>query len=137
MNIADRLQQIRVLLAQDRLVAVLKKWPMATMPTIELNRIPCQKSSHDTGYGRSAGARQQVSMVRYQRPHKAISSRLGQNSTQSGDERIPFRVVAKDLLPLNSSQDNVVTRSRRVNCSFSWHTMVTVAIIRPCQSINE
>ena len=39
--------------------------PMVTMPAIELNRVPRQKSPHDIGYGRTTGAQQQVNVVGY------------------------------------------------------------------------
>jgi len=46
-NVADKFEEIWILLAQDGFVAVLKKMPRAVMPTVEVDRIACQQPSHD------------------------------------------------------------------------------------------
>jgi len=63
MNVSDQLQQVRILLAQNRLIAVLKKVALAVVTPVKLLGIAGQQPAHDGDYWGRAGPQQQMDVV--------------------------------------------------------------------------
>jgi hypothetical protein len=68
MNIPDKLLQIGILLAKDRLVTVLKKMPVTRIASVKRHGIPGQELSHHPGDWDSPRSQEKVSVVAKQGP---------------------------------------------------------------------
>jgi hypothetical protein len=73
MNVENQLAQIPVFLAQDGLVAVLKKVPAAALPFVEADGTAGQKPSPDRCNRDFSGTQQQMNMIAHPRPRIAGS----------------------------------------------------------------
>jgi hypothetical protein len=62
-DVAHQLQQVRVFLAQNGLVPVLKQVPASPVPQVEADGIARQKPPHDIGNGNNPGAQQKMKMI--------------------------------------------------------------------------
>ena len=82
-----------VLLAQYRLIAVLKKLAAAPMSAIKSHGITGQQPAHDRGKGSVSAAQQQVKMVRYQGPGKTSRVGFRQHLAQPCQKITPIDVV--------------------------------------------
>ena len=127
MNIAHQLKKIGILLAEDRLVAILKQVPLAIMTQVEADCMACHQSSHDPGKGSSAGSQEQVKVVGQQRPGVTGRARLFENDPQSLQKRSSVLLIPEDRCSANTPGDNVVKRPRRVYSWLSWHNGGTLA----------
>jgi hypothetical protein len=70
--------------------------------------VPCQKPPHDGGQRDTARSEQKVEVVGSQRP--SVASRLApaQYLSQTRKEIVSIPVTEKDLLPSNSTTDDVM-----------------------------
>jgi hypothetical protein len=120
-DVADKLKEIWVLLAQDGFVAVLKKMPGAAMPTIKMNCVARQQPPHDRRNGNMSGPEKEVTMVGYECPSKTACRSLRQNRGDPLDEIVPVGIVYKYLAPLNSAAYDVVQCTWCVDACLSCH----------------
>jgi hypothetical protein len=102
---------------------------MATMPPIELDRIPCQKPLHNGGDRRKTRTQQKMRMVGYQRPCQTIGMRLNQHLAKTVYKGLTVRIVPKDFAALDSAYNDVVKRTRSINSGFSWYTNLNSRLI--------
>lgn len=89
MDIPDKRQQIRVLLAENGLVAALKQVPVSSMAPVERHRIAGQQPLHDARNGDIARSEQQVKVVGDQCPGKTCCLGIFDNGPQMGQKVIP------------------------------------------------
>ena len=68
MDIADEGKEVVVFIAEDGLVAVFEKMPGATVPAIEVLRVPGEELSHDGRNAVFAAFKEDVDMVVHKRP---------------------------------------------------------------------
>ncbi len=108
MDVAHQFEQVGILLADDRFVAVLKKVPRALMAAIEIEGIAGEKSAHEGGQPRGAGAEQQVNVVAHQRPGKAFDPGLDQKFREAMDEASPVGVVPEEVAAVHATNDHVL-----------------------------
>jgi hypothetical protein len=95
-DIADQFQKVRLLLTQDRFVAVLKQAPRSLVSPIEGHGVPCQHPSHDSGDGRLPRPEQE--MVGHQAPGKTVRGCLCQNPAQPVDKIPSVLIVAETII---------------------------------------
>ena len=121
MNIPDEFQKIGILLAQDRLLAVLKQVPVSSVSAIELAGVPGQNPSHDRGERRLAGPKKEMKVVGQERPR--IAGRLGlpKNRPEPPKECLVVRPGEEDPAPLYSPGDDVVNGPWSVDPCLSRH----------------
>ena len=114
MNISDQLQQICLLLAEDRFVPVLKQMTMSLVTPVESYCISGQQSPHHRGYRHGPSLQEEMCVIWDQRPGKTGSLGFLQVGIQSIQEVLPILVIFEDLSPIDSPEDNVVQGTGRV-----------------------
>ena len=92
-NITDQLQQIRLLLAKDRFIPVLKQMAVPLVPAIMGHRITGKQPAHDRGDWNRASDQQQVEMVRNQRPSKTRCCRFSKDISQPSEKIVTIFVI--------------------------------------------
>ena len=107
-EVAHEFEQIRLLLTQDGLVAVLEEVPMAMVASVERPRVSGEEAAHDRRQGDGPGAEQEVEVVGEQGPCVARRPGGGQHPTQPLDEGGSVGVIPDDRSPLDSPADNMV-----------------------------
>ena len=86
MNVADEFQKVRIFLANDGFVAVLKKVATSFMALVEGNGISSHETPHDLTQRGRAGAKQKVKMIRDQGPGIALGLGFFEESGQAVKE---------------------------------------------------
>lgn len=121
-DITDQLQQVRLFLADDGFVAVLKQVPTAAMAKIESRGVSSQQPAHEAG--EAAGlpdAQQKMCMVVEQRPGKAIGAGLLQQMREAVKEGLSVLIIEKDLSSFDAPDDDMLEKTWIVDASGSWH----------------
>jgi hypothetical protein len=67
MDVGHQLPQISVFLAQNGLVALLEKVPMAAIPLVETHGMAREQPLHDRCNRQSSGTQQEIAVVAHQR----------------------------------------------------------------------
>jgi len=108
MDVPRQFEQIRVLLADDGLVPILKEMPVSLMPAVEIDHIAGQQLLHALGERPRPRAHQEVEVARHEGPgvHDQVSL-LAQRS-KPVDEVVPVGVSVKDLGALNAPADDML-----------------------------
>jgi hypothetical protein len=88
---------------------------------IEPHRIACQEPAHDRCDRNGPGSQKQMHMVGHERPCVAGRSRLLKQTGQPSKEILPVLVILENLSSFDSSDDNVVQSTGRINSSLPWH----------------
>ena len=70
------------------------RWP------VRLSAVICEKSSHNSGFGSNAGSEQKMGVIRKQGPSIAGSGGLGQFTSETIQEAVPYSMVPEYLLAL-------------------------------------
>jgi len=86
MDIPHQFQQVRVLLTEDRFVAVLKEITRTVMTLVKRDGIPRQKAPHYLGHRDQACFQEQMEMIRNQRPSIAMRPGLFKNRRETSDK---------------------------------------------------
>ena len=84
--------------AHDRLVPVLEQMSAAAVALVEGHGVPREEPAHERGQRHVPTPKQQVHMVRQQRPGQALGAGVHQEQAQPGTEPLPILLVAKDHL---------------------------------------
>jgi hypothetical protein len=71
----------------------LEQWATTFVPFVETHRIAGKQALHDRCNGDVAGSKQEVEMVRYQRPCQAGRAGFGDNSGKPVDEILSVNIV--------------------------------------------
>nr|WP_244086122.1 hypothetical protein [Desulforhabdus sp. TSK] len=121
MNGADKFEEIWILPAQDGFVAVLKQMLTAVMPTVEVDRIPCQQAPHDPRNRHGSCSNKQMEVVGNECPGKTACGGFRQNCSKPFDKMIPVGIIKEDLPPLDPTAYDVLQCSRYINASLSCH----------------
>ena len=121
MNVPDELEEVFILLAQDRFVSVLEQVSAPLMPEVEKYSVPGQKPLHEGRQFYLRGAKQKVEMIRHKRPRETRSLRFLQQSRQTLHKRMPIIVVKEDVPALNTPDDNMMKEPWHVNSWCTWH----------------
>ena len=121
MNVANQLAQVRLFLAEDRFIAILKQMAGSAVPAVEKDRISGQQPPHYGGDRRQTGLQQEVNMVGDQGPGVARCFRFRQDAGQPLEEVITIAVVAKYRASFDSPDDNVVQCTGGIYARLAWH----------------
>jgi hypothetical protein len=124
MDVCHQLSELSILLTKNRFVQVLKKMSMARMPPVELHSIPCQEPAHDRSDRNGSGAQEQMHVVGHERPSVAGRSRLLKQARHPFKEILPILVILENPSSFDSSDDDMVQGTGRVNASLSWHAFL-------------
>jgi hypothetical protein len=113
-DVAHQLQQVRVFLAQNGLVPILKQVPASPVPQVETDGIARQKPPHDIGNGNKPGAQQNMKVIGHQGPCKTAGLTVAQNTAKPIQKIIAVAVVPENLPALDSSDNDMVQCSRGI-----------------------
>jgi hypothetical protein len=124
MDVSHQLEEIGILLAENRLVPIMKEVAVPPVPVVEDDGVTREKTSHHGGDGHATRLEKQMDMVRHESPSETGCSGLLKDSPESVDKRPPIRVIGKDLPAFDSPKDDMVKSARGVNTSLAWHTNI-------------
>jgi len=79
-DVAHQLQQVRVFLAQNGLVPILKQVPASPVPQVEADGIARQKPPHDIGNRNKPVAEQKLKVIGHQGSCKTAGLTVAQNT---------------------------------------------------------
>ena len=108
MDVAHQLQQVRVFLAQNGLVPILKQVPASPVPQVEADGITRQKPPHDIGNGNKPGAEEKMKVIGHHSPCKTAGLTVAQNAAKPIQKIIAVALVSENLPALDSSDDDVM-----------------------------
>lgn len=121
MNVPNQFQQIGIFLAQNGLIAILKKMSPAVVTSVVADHITGQQSSHQFSDRRIARSKQEVGMVIEQCPGKTAGIRLFYQVTQTAKKIGAILFVFKNTLSIDPSDDNMMKSTWRIDSGFTWH----------------
>ncbi len=108
MNVGDKLLQVRILLTENGLVAIVKKVPVPAMPSVECYRIPGQKAAHDRCDRNRSCAKKQMHVIVHQRPSETSCPRFLHQTGESSDKILPVLIIVKNPITVDASNHDVV-----------------------------
>jgi hypothetical protein len=108
MNVPNQFLEIRVLVADNRLVSVFKQMTVPLVPSVESYRVSRQKSPHESGKACRTASHQQVDMVWKQSPSIDTRSCERCHVPEPGNEGLPILVIAHDQTLLCPADDDVM-----------------------------
>ena len=108
MDIPDQFFQVDLLLADNGLVAILKKLAMPSVPAVEVNRVAGKQSAHQGRKGSSPGSDQKMGMIVQKSPCIAAAFCFGQEGLQAVNEIVPVLIVPEYISAFNATYDDVV-----------------------------
>ncbi len=123
MNIADQLSKIVVLLADDRLVAVLKQRAMAVMAAIIGLGIPGEEAPHKRGQPVRATAHYKMGMGGQQRPGINRGLERERELTEPVDKVTAIVDIVHDLPSLDAAEDDMMEGARGIQAGGAGHRL--------------
>ena len=108
MDVTNQFAEINVFLADDEFIAVLKKLPVPLVPSIEIDHIPCQKSSHQGRQPCTPRSEQKMSMGGEKGPSVADGICSGQQIGETIHHVIAVSIVSEYLPAFNAANHYVV-----------------------------
>jgi hypothetical protein len=140
-QISHKLQQVRVLLDKDGLVAVLADVASALVPTVESYGIASEESAHGGGENGAVGdvgpagwgANEQVDMVGEECPGEDVQTCLLNDDGKAVQERPAILVVTKEGAALQSTHHEMVDGVRSFESRASRHDVYLEAGQEGCQ----
>ena len=121
MNVADQFGEIGIFLAENGLIAILKKLTMPTVPPVKGNRMTREKPGHDPMKGDRAGLEQQMSVIGEECPCIAGGMGVGEYLPHSFDEAIFVDIIAEDQSPLDTPDDDVMEHAFGIETGMTRH----------------
>ena len=117
-EVPHELQEVRLLLTNDRLVPVLEQMAHPAVAAIEGPAIAGEAGPHAPGQGRRPGPQEEVGMVRQETP-SVDGHRAGRGlPRQAADELPSVAAIAEDRAPLDPPPHAVVKGSGPIE---SWN----------------
>jgi hypothetical protein len=114
MNVTHQFQQVDVLLAQNRLVAVLEEVAVSTVSAVIPKGVTGQKPSHDRRDGNCSGPEQEVKMIGNKCPGIATCFGFFQDTSESNQKIVSVGIVLEYLSSFNAPGNDVVEGSRSI-----------------------
>ena len=81
-----------------------------------------QQTTHECGQQYCSGSQQKMDVICHQRPGIAGGVRFQQHVGESFHETVSVGLIFKYRSPFNSSENNMMQRSRSVDASFARHS---------------
>ena len=91
------------------------------MSQIEVNGIPGEQFAHEGRKQRSARSKQEMNMIGHERPGEAIGTGLDKKFRKALQKALSVAVIAKNVAPINTTDDNVLQNVRHIKAGGSWH----------------
>lgn len=121
MNVPDELEEVAVLLANDRFVTVLEKMTDALVTTIEADSIPRQQTAHERSERALIGTKKEVKMIGDEGPGQTVGPGLLEQSRKPVNKGLPIMIIDKDRGFFDAPDDDMLQNTGDVQAGFSWH----------------
>jgi hypothetical protein len=113
-EIADQLQEVRLFLHHDGLVAVLEEVADALMAAVEGACVAREEGAHTAGQRALPGSDQEVGVIREEGPRVNGECATLRQGRQASDEVVSISVILEDDAALESPDHHVVEGIRRI-----------------------
>jgi hypothetical protein len=113
-NVSDQFLEVRVLVANYRLIPVLDEMSVPVVPPVKGNRVAREKSPHECGQTRPAAPEEKVHMIRKQRPAIDACPRECCGVPEAHHESLTVLVITNNETPLYPTSDYMMEGSGRV-----------------------
>ena len=120
-EVADELQEIRLLLHHDGFVPILEEMAHTLVAAVERPRIPREERPHAAGQGALSRPEQQMGVVREQGPRVHGERPVLRQRGEAADEVGAVRIVPEEGGPLDSPHHHVVEGLRRIEARLARH----------------
>lgn len=117
MDIANQFEQIGILIADYRFVAILKQMPAALVPHVENDGIAGQQTTHEMAEGVFARAQEKMDVIVEQRPGKAIRVGFFEKGRKTLQKVGAIHIVNKDRALFNAANNNVLKQTGDIDAS--------------------
>ena len=114
MNIPNQFEEVRIFIADEGLVPVLKKVTRAVVAPIERHCITGEKPAHEPGERSAGRPKQEVEVIRHQRPRKAFHVHLFQKRLKTLKEIVAIVIVEEDVPAFDTANDDVLKEIRNI-----------------------
>jgi hypothetical protein len=120
-NVSHKFLEIRIFVADYRLISVLEEVPVPLVPPVEGNRVACEKPPHECGQTGRAASEEKVNMIREQRP--AVDARLcvRRRISEAHHEGLTILVITNNEASLYPAHDDVMEGAGRIQARTSGH----------------
>jgi hypothetical protein len=123
-DVAHQFQEVRLLVAQNRFVSVLKEMARSSVTPVMGDGVSGKEATHHLGDRNEAGLQKQMKMVGQKHPGITAGACLSENGRKTVDEIIPVPTVSKDDRPVYASSHDVVEGAGGVNTGLTGHILV-------------
>ena len=96
---------------------------VSVMPAVEITGIASQETFHDSGNRRGARLKQNVEMIRDERPPEAESGGLLKDCGKARDKNVSIGIVLENSPTFQSAANDMVKRTRGVYACLSRHAV--------------
>ena len=129
MDITDQLQEIGLVFANDRFVAILKEMPISPVAAVEGDGIAGHETSHGPAQMNIFASEQEMKMVWKQRPCITMDSSRIQHVLKAGQEIPIVLLVPEDPAPLNSPGHDVLEKAGGIESGLARHGYLVIWLI--------
>jgi hypothetical protein len=121
MNVADQLQKIGILLANNLLVKILEEMAHTVVATVEVDGIPGQQTPHETRQFDFTATHQHVGVIREQRPRVTVHTGFQQQFAEPLQKAVTVMIVNEDVATFNAADHDVLQKTRAVEAGGAGH----------------
>lgn len=111
MNVADQLQQIRILLTDDRFIAIPEKGTIPFVPPIVGHGVSGHELSHHPAEGHCRSLKKQMKMVWEQRPCVAMGTRFSQDRPEPMEKIVTVFLISEERRSLDPPSHDVMNQA--------------------------
>lgn len=133
-DVADELQEIGFLLAEDGLVAVLEQVAGPLMASVVPDRIGRQKAPHHLCKRVPSRPEEQMKVVRDEGEGVAVRLRLVKDHAEAVKKEVPVIIITEDHPPLDASRNDVMQGTCGIYAGFAWHVRDALQAACPASS---
>jgi hypothetical protein len=123
-DVAHKFQEVRLLVAQNRFVSVLKGIARSSVTPVVGDGVSGKEATHHLGDRNEAGLQKEMKMVGQEHPGITAGACLSENARETADEIIPVPTVSKDDRSVYASPHDVMEGAGGVNTGLTGHILV-------------
>jgi hypothetical protein len=120
-DVADEFEQVRFLLDQCVLEAVLEEVSGAVVAGVERTGVAAEEALHEVGEGGFAGTKQGVGVVGHEGPSVETGAAFQDQGRQAVEKVMAVVIAEKDLTAFDAADDDVVEGARVIKTGTTGH----------------
>jgi hypothetical protein len=133
MDVAYQLQEVRLLLDEDRFVPILEEVACAAVATVERTGISGEEARHHSRQRMRSGSDQQMDVIRQEGPRQDRQARLRHQRGKPVEKILAVCVSKEKGTPINPSHDGMMKGAGPVNAWSPRHGSQTRRSREDCQ----